>query len=419
MTRSNVRVRLRSPLHGILASVELLQETGLSLNQNDLALTIDSCGKTLLDTINHVLDFSKVNRKQKDQFLKRARRNTKDGNRQASHGELVVDDDSEDISILTEEVVKSVYAGSASGKRLCRSKPGHERARSLLGPTVSLIVDTQWKLNWRFGVDGGALRRIIMNVTGNALKYTTSGFVRVVLRTEDDTLSRDGKTIQSAVSLTVTDSGKGISQEFLKTHLYTPFAQEDALSAGTGLGLSIVHQIVRDMNGSMNFTSEQGSGTEVRIILPLKSSAQPGPSVDEEKSSVMFSEVRAKTRNMTASLVAFDTLPDISETPTGILSPATQAKIYVKDAVSSMMGEWFGCELKTSSTLDITSADVHVIAEDVFSANSMYWANIEEYKKQPRRGRGRKIIMILCVTYPTELVLIDEDDLQVFYVQQP
>lgn len=77
-------------------------------------------------------------------------------------------------------------------------------------------------------------------------RYTDSskpGFVRVATRVEHEIPTRDGESVQSTISLTVSDSGKGISEEFLKTHLYTPFAQEDSLSPGTGLGLSIVRHI--------------------------------------------------------------------------------------------------------------------------------------------------------------------------------
>lgn len=77
-------------------------------------------------------------------------------------------------------------------------------------------------------------------------RYTDAnkpGFVRVATKVEHESPTRDGKSVQSTISLTVTDSGKGISEEFLKTHLFTPFAQEDSLSPGTGLGLSIVKHI--------------------------------------------------------------------------------------------------------------------------------------------------------------------------------
>lgn len=72
------------------------------------------------------------------------------------------------------------------------------------------------------------------------------------------------------VTLTVTDTGKGISEEFLRGKLYTPFAQEDALAVGTGLGLSIVRSLVKALNGSIRIRSRPGEGTVVRVSLPLE-----------------------------------------------------------------------------------------------------------------------------------------------------
>ena len=85
-----------------------------------------------------------------------------------------------------------------------------------------------------------------MNVFSNSLKYTEVGFVCISLGSGPETKSLTG--VSSKVSLTVADSGKGISKEFLNYHLYNPFAQEDSLAVGSGLGLSIVRHIVLSMN---------------------------------------------------------------------------------------------------------------------------------------------------------------------------
>jgi hypothetical protein len=73
---------------------------------------------------------------------------------------------------------------------------------------------------------------------------------------------------RSTVRIIVTDSGKGISARFLKSQLFSPFAQEDALQAGTGLGMSIVKQVVERLGGQINVTSQIGVGTQVNIDLP-------------------------------------------------------------------------------------------------------------------------------------------------------
>lgn len=89
----------------------------------------------------------------------------------------------------------------------------------------------------------GAIRRVIMNIFGNAQKYTKSGFILVDLRameaSEDDyhkTSIGSGKRI----CLRIRDSGRGMSTEYIERKLYHPFAQEDSFAPGIGLGLSIV-----------------------------------------------------------------------------------------------------------------------------------------------------------------------------------
>jgi len=74
-----------------------------------------------------------------------------------------------------------------------------------------------------------------LNLFGNSLKYTTQGFIKLSLAIETDSTIR-GKKVKSMLVLTVKDSGKGISKEFLKNHLYKPFTQEDSLAVGAGLG---------------------------------------------------------------------------------------------------------------------------------------------------------------------------------------
>lgn len=123
----------------------------------------------------------------------------------------------------------------------------------------------------------------------------------------------------SVVTLIVTDSGKSISKEFLRHHLCTPFAQEDSLAVGIGLGLSIVRQIVDELGGSIDITSEQDSGTEVKVSFKLHVSQSPVPLAADNEQRLM-SAIQRQTRGLKASLVGLDIFPNISQEPTGILS---------------------------------------------------------------------------------------------------
>jgi signal transduction histidine kinase len=83
----------------------------------------------------------------------------------------------------------------------------------------------------------GALRRVVMNIFGNAQKYTESGYIMLKLRVVGN--KEPGKH-SHCLSLRIIDTGKGMSSEYMERKLYRPFAQEDPFATGVGLGLSIV-----------------------------------------------------------------------------------------------------------------------------------------------------------------------------------
>ncbi|EXJ66842.1 uncharacterized protein A1O5_10037 [Cladophialophora psammophila CBS 110553] len=275
---------MRSPLHGLLASVEFLAETDLSGFQRSLISTIDSCGRTLLDTINHVLDFSKINSFQKHwqasnkKHTHGSRRTNflgpENSSKTISHGApaLLQLLGVIDVSAVLEEVVDGLVLGYTytSGLDLTdmpREAPGRgkkERLEHHSVDAVKITLDVQ-KADWTFLTQPGAVRRIIMNLTGNAIKYTSRGTIKVRLR-----LQSSQEKDSDVMVLTVADTGQGISQEFLSTKLFVPFAQENALAPGTGLGLSIVRSIVLMLGGSIDVKSKLNEGTTVEVVLPIK-----------------------------------------------------------------------------------------------------------------------------------------------------
>ncbi|ETI22648.1 hypothetical protein G647_06724 [Cladophialophora carrionii CBS 160.54] len=276
---------MRSPLHGLLASVEFLAETELSSFQRSLISTIDSCGRTLLDTINHVLDFSKINSFQKHwqasnkKHSHGSRRYTYLGpentSKSISHGApaLLQLLGVVDVSAVLEEVVDGLVLGHTytSGLDLTdmsREARGRGKTVDYQQPhsdPVKITLDVQ-KADWTFLTQPGAVRRIIMNLTGNAIKYTNQGSINVRLQLLDAQEDGSGESMV----LTVADTGKGISQEFLNSKLFVPFAQENALAPGTGLGLSIVRSIVLMLGGTIDVKSKLQEGTTVEVTLPVK-----------------------------------------------------------------------------------------------------------------------------------------------------
>ncbi|KAL8948003.1 MAG: hypothetical protein Q9222_005771 [Ikaeria aurantiellina] len=289
---------LRSPLHGILASAEFLSETDFDAFQGNLVDTISSCGRTLLDTIEHILDFSKINSFERN--WKRARK-PRGGNRRSNNesAKRALAKDAPplmsifvvtDVAAIVEEVVEGVYAGQvyrdfgsaditdvSTGQRGATSNRGLVAdGKSLLRgsaeqanlKTIEVILDIAHD-DYSFAAQPGALRRVVMNIFGNALKYTLVGKIVIKLRLESPESTVEHRDKTKVLVITVTDTGRGISSDYLRSSLYTPFSQEDVLANGTGLGLSIVRSIITMLEGTINIESQVGQGTEVQMRIPL------------------------------------------------------------------------------------------------------------------------------------------------------
>ncbi len=392
--------------------MEFLQDTSLSEVQADMVDNIEASSKVLLDTLNHVLDFSKVNRKSKNKGSSpafRSKRSKKvvahfDSQRQDPNDTV---EDIANVCVLSEEVVESIHSGRSVNKRT-----KGERSRSLaLETPVVVIMDVNYHPSWKFEIDVGAWRRILMNLFSNALKYTKSGFVQVSLFVESDALSRSKKS-RSILTLKVKDSGKGISQEFLKHRLYKPFTQEDPLAAGAGLGLSIVRHIVQDLGGEINFVSEQGAGTEATVRIPL-TSIPAGKTVDQEH----LAETRKETRGLKYSLEGFDRYPDISETPTGILSSDTEAAMLLKSSVHGLMKDWFEMEAAMPGS-DKSTADVVLIMESGLGGKSVREV-LQIYHCALSPVAAKSIAIIFSTTYPTGPKIHSQGRFKILHLHQP
>jgi anti-sigma regulatory factor (Ser/Thr protein kinase) len=179
-----------------------------------------------------------------------------------------------DVLAVVEEAVESVCSGQALSSimnggsvsgRLWQLDPMDDtvrESRTTGGEKVDMYLDAAPQ-NWLYVLEPGALRRVVMNVFGNALKHTESGSVS--LHIEAQTSKNDCPVLM----MTVSDTGRGISNDYLRSHVFTPFSQEDPMSPGAGLGLSLVRAILRSLGGSIAIKSQLGVGTVVKITFPL------------------------------------------------------------------------------------------------------------------------------------------------------
>lgn len=334
---------LRSPLHGILLSTELLNDAELDAIQENAIHTIEICCRTLLDTIDHLLDYAKVN-----SF---ATESTRDATgmspafqRTALSNNLGIKKLHRHTSLdrLVEEVVEAVFSGfnfqRMSIRQLSKQKPStpysdavairradQAQAMEQLLPgfngdargdtkvarppgDVSVFVLIDPASNWTYHLPPGALRRVIMNLIANSLKFTSKGSILVSL--SEELAPTRLAPAQHHVKLVVQDTGMGMSREYLQHRLYKPFAQEDELSPGTGLGLSIVKRIVASLRGQIMVESQVGVGTTITVTLPLEQSAPATGLSAEDK---LFQEQVEELRGMRVRIdgVASEEAPKI------------------------------------------------------------------------------------------------------------
>jgi signal transduction histidine kinase/CheY-like chemotaxis protein len=246
---SSISHELRSPLHGILASSELLRDgidDPLHLSTIDM---IESCGTALLDTFNNVLDHAKLNT----------------GHVSGKPSELRL----ADLSELVEDVVEAVKLGSQSAFHSALEKdhdvsaePTHH-TRDLADHPILVILNVE---RFRTEIDVGAWTRIIMNIVGNALKYTSIGHIEVTLRLVQ---RDDAGHLCDYIYFAVEDTGAGMSPDYLKHKLFMPFSQENSFSPGIGLGLSIVQQLVSGLGGTVDVQSTVAVGSCIEVLVPV------------------------------------------------------------------------------------------------------------------------------------------------------
>jgi hypothetical protein len=354
-----------------------------------------------------VLDFAKLSKKTKSRSkksngtLEKATEESRQHSRE--HSKNIPTEDITDLSVLTEEVVDSVYAG----RNLSRAS----NIKNILQTSVVVVVDIAWLADWDFKINVGAFRRVLMNIFSNALKYTTVGFVKVTVALQEGQSTRDGKS-QPILHLIVTDSGKGISQEFLRGHLYTAFKQEDALNVGTGLGLSIVRQVLRDVNGTIEIASEQSSGTKAMVSVPL-TRAHRDPSADTVD---IASEIRAKMKGKLACIVnqGFNIYPNMSDAPTGILSAKAEAMISLKSSLGSMLTDWFDMRICSSSDLDHDGADVFV----ALTSNNID-EKIQSMDERVPAAGNNPIVIVLCAPSYRGYNITTSQGTRIFYLRLP
>jgi hypothetical protein len=278
---------------------------------------------------------------------------------------------------------------------------------------VVVVLDISWQPDWNFKVNVGAFRRVLMNLFSNSLKYTDAGYVHITVTLDHQRSSLDTISFPTLL-LTVADSGRGISRDFLREHLYTAFKQEDALSVGTGLGLSIVRQILRDVNGNIKIESEVGSGTKALVSMPLKS--MQNQTSDTKSSDTTLGKVRDRLKGCRACVVneGFNIYPSVFDTATGMFSAEAKGLMLLKSSVTSVLTEWLNMEVSTASNLSLDSGDVILTMASPDIAN-----HIRAMDAQITEQRRESVVLVLCAATYRGVDFVTDDGTQVIYLRLP
>ncbi|KAH8922496.1 hypothetical protein BT69DRAFT_1334648 [Atractiella rhizophila] len=253
---SQVSHELRSPLYSIVGQLELIRMAcppELLTKIDPLLSAAFVCGETLGQLLEDVLDYGKLSNATDDDSKAKAPLRTLT---------------TVDLAALAEEVARGSWMRKRKSEAVSVDAEGPKNASELPNDVDIILEVEDRKGGWLADVDVAGLKRVLINIMGNSLKFTWSGWVKMTLR-ELHTSRKTAKKGVRIVSFVVQDTGIGMDEEFLKEKLFLPFKQQNPFSSGAGLGMSIVDSIVRRMGGKIEATSTFGQGTTITVILPL------------------------------------------------------------------------------------------------------------------------------------------------------